>query len=363
MRTAVLMVLTCCPLLGLSGQEIPPSHAEVQGPTISPDAKSVVFAVVYPKPGEGLTSGPVVVLDLQTGSTKEILRPTYTVTREWTDLPAEIRLPRFEFRAPRAEAWYGFSWLPDSSAVFSTVSGQDGFTIWKLALQEDKAAMIRRLPEGLCQRPRVSPDAKWVVFYEATSHDLFSMQPNGEGLQRLTDSGDAYRLGYGWGPAGKFIYFSRGYMRKDGQCGIWKMNADGSDKTLILDGYFPRNLEVSPSGENIAFNLMTDGPGYDLFLYRIEEKKPVLIAENAAMFFSWHPRSETLFYVHKDVLYARAVPTASPQKLATGKIQFPVCTPDGKTILFLKGDRSSDGGVLWRLDVPSGKAEQIYPKP
>jgi hypothetical protein len=356
MRTAVLMVLTCWPLLALSGEEMLPNYTEVEGPTISPDGKSVVFAVVHPGPGEGLIPGPVVVLDLQTGSTREILYPTRPVA--W-----QSAIGQADFLAPRAEAWYGFSWSPDGSAVFSTVTVEEGFTIWRLPLQGDKPEMICGSPKGLRQRPRVSPDGKWVIFYGATSRNLFHIQPDGKGLQRITNTADAYRLGYAWGPGGKDIYFSRGYMRKDGQRGIWRMNADGSDKTLILDGYFARNLEVSPSGEEIAFNLMTHGPGYDLFVYHIGEKKPILIAEDAEQFFSWHPRSDTLFYVHKDVLYAWAASTGSPQKLATGKIRFPVCTPDGETILFLKGKRYSDCGTLWKLDVPSGKAEQIYPKP
>lgn len=356
MRTALLMVLSCIPLLALSAEESLPSRIEVRGPTISPDGKSVVFAVVYPKPGGGLTPGPVLVLDLQTGSTKEILRPTHTVTRE-------SPIGEFESLVPSAEGWCGFSWLPDSSAVLSAVIEQESFTIWKLPLQREKPATIRRLPEGLCQRPRVSPDGKWVVFYDSHSHDLFRMRTNGEGLRRLTNSGDVYRLGYAWGPAGKHILFGRGYMREDGQCGIWKMNADGSDKTLILDGYFARNLEVSPSGDNIAFNLITDGPGYDLFLHRVGEKKPTLIADEAELFFSWHPRLDTLFYAHKDVLYSWDASTGSRRIFATEKIRFPASTPDGKTLLFFKGQRYSDCGVLWKLDVFSGKAEQLYPKP
>lgn len=356
MKTALLTVLTCFPLLGLPVEDAQPNNAEVRGPTISPDGKSVVFAVVYPKPGGGLTPGPVLVLDLQTGSTEEILRPTHAVTRE-------SPIGEFESLVPSAEGWYGFSWVPDGTAVFSTVVVEEGFTIWKLPLEGDKPATIRRLPEGLCQRPRVSPDGNWVVFYDSHNHDLFRMRTNAEGLSRLTNSGDVYRLGYAWGPAGKHILFSRGYMRKDGQRGIWKMNADGSHKTLILDGYFARNLEVSPSGENVAFNLMADGPAYDLFVYRIGEKKPTLIAEDAELFFSWHPRLETLFYIDDDVLYSWDASKASQRIFAAERIRFPVSTPDGKTLLFFRGQRYSDCGVLWKLDVASGKAEQLYPRP
>lgn len=356
MRTALFMVLACCPLLGLSGEEILPNYIEVQGPTISPDGKSVVFNVAQRAEGNGIAAAAVTLLDLDNGTTKKLLEGKPPRSETVPDGNSS-GLPM-----PYAEAWYGFSWSPNGVAVFAAVIDDKGFTVWKLPVASAKARRICLLPKGLCQRPRACPDGSYVMFRDAITRDLFRVAPEGGSLTRLTKTGDVHPLGNDWGPDGKHIYYSRGYMREDKVRGIWRMNADGTGAELLLDNHYGRSLAVSPSGKHIAFTEETYDPGNKLLIYRLGDNKPVLLTDKANLYLSWHPRSDVLFYTDDKGLHEWRASTGSSRLLLSCENgYFPAARPDGEQVLFLKKEQKST--CLWRLDVPSGKAEQIYPKP
>jgi Tol biopolymer transport system component len=70
--------------------------------------------------------------------------------------------------------------------------------------------------------------------------DLYTVLPNGTGLQRLTTQGGATPR---WSPDGKQIVFVRGTS-------IWIMSADGSHQHKVADGWGPT---FSPDGKSLAF--------------------------------------------------------------------------------------------------------------
>lgn len=356
MITAIALALLCfLSLPAHCGERSGETYVEVEGPTVSPRGHHVVFSVDYRKADKALVRSEVLLLDLRTHSTKTLLRTKRTESRRSF---GEV----LEFPVPYAEGWYGFSWSPDGKGVFCTVveGGRKGWNVWKLPVEKGKAGRVCRLRRGLCQRPRVSPDGKWIVFYDATTHDLFRTTPDGSGLKRLTETEDTYRLGFDWGTAGKHIYYGRGYMREDKVCGIWKMHADGSGESLVLDGYGAYNLAVSPSGKHLAFCLVGPDIGYRLFVHRIGGGKPTLVSEQAGLYLRWHSRSDVLFYTAEKGLYEWQASTGLSRKLVSAEWpHFPAPAPDGKTVLFLKKEGKST--FLWKLDVPSGKTEQLFP--
>lgn len=70
--------------------------------------------------------------------------------------------------------------------------------------------------------------------------DLYTVQPNGTGLHRLTTQGGSTPR---WSRDGKQIVFVRGTS-------IWIMSADGSHQRKIAEGWGPA---FSPDGKSIAF--------------------------------------------------------------------------------------------------------------
>jgi Tol biopolymer transport system component len=216
----------------------------------------------------------------------------------------------------------------------------------------------------LCNRPLTSPDGKSILFNGIEIDDLFRIQSDGGGLRRLTHSDDLYALGYDWSPDGQHIYYSRGYLSKDRTCGVWRMNADGTDKTLVLDNHAAESLAVSPSGKRLALRVeRRDGRRrlYDLFVYHIGEKQTKLLSKDARRGFTWHPRHDVLLYTNRAGLYEWRASTGASRRLLSGDLSSPVITPDSKTVLLVKINGKSDS--FWKLDVDSGKTEQLYPKP
>ncbi len=77
--------------------------------------------------------------------------------------------------------------------------------------------------------------------------DIYTIQPSGTGLRRLTSSG--HSSGPRWSPAGKRIAYVRGGN-------LWVMNADGSQKTQLTHAapaYTDARPTWSPNGRYLAF--------------------------------------------------------------------------------------------------------------
>lgn len=357
MRTLIAACLACLVQVACHPAiESDQAYIRVEGPTISPDGQIVVFNVRRRKAG-GVFDAEVVLLNLPTRSTRRLLRTQRHETREFFG-------EKFQAPYPRAEGVWGFSWSPDGKTIFSTVIDEEGFKVWKFPVQDGKPDRICNPPLTLCQRPRVSPDGQWIVFYDDNSRHLFGVRPDGSDLKPLTFCGEVYRLGWDWSPDSRYVYFSRKRDWGDEYCELARVNADGSKETTVLSDYYPRYLLVSPSGRYIAFNQYAPMPDPDneLFIYRLGDRKPTRIAKVPTLEFSWHPRADVLLYASKEALYAWRSSTRRSQRVLVGRdISFPVITADAKTILFLK--KHGRNTFLWKLDVSSGKTEKLYPPP
>jgi Tol biopolymer transport system component len=159
--------------------------------------------------------------------------------------------------------------------------------------------------------------------------DIFTVLPDGSGLQRLTASGAGQPA---WSADGTRIAFIRGVL--DGGYQVFAMSADGGDQTqLTHDDSLHYSPYFSPNGRRIVYG--TDNlPGAD----------------------SNTPRS--IFTVHADGTKRRRL-VAAPVR---GDVAYPEYSPNGRRIVFNgepKGRRKSgiwtmrpDGSRLRRLTDP-----------
>ena len=103
-----------------------------------------------------------------------------------------------------------------------------------------------------------------IVFeYEApagdhTQTDLYSINPDGSGLRRLTNTPDLNEFGAAWNPAGTRIAFWR-TKAPFGTGAVWVMNAGGGSPRQLTHGIDARDPAWDPTGTRIVFTRY--GPG------------------------------------------------------------------------------------------------------
>ena len=88
--------------------------------------------------------------------------------------------------------------------------------------------------------PKYSPDGTKIAFISALNTGegthLYTINPDGSGLNRLTTSGT---LNFSWSPNGKIVYLNFDYSRIDETQGtLWVMDADGSNKQQLTYNSF-----------------------------------------------------------------------------------------------------------------------------
>ncbi len=357
MRIAKLGLLICLPLALASCKRKPTKmDSRVLSPAISPGGASVVFTVSRCDQDPELVESEVILLDLRTGSVEKVLRSKRKMVLG--------KLLKHPFVAS------DFCWSPDGKTIYSTgmeTTHRAGkrrleFSIWKFSPKGATRQRIAHYPGSDYTCPRVSPDGKCVVFHDGAAGDLFRCGPDGEAPTRLSYFGDVSAFNFGWAPDGKHVYLVR-YQKVGGRSvdSVWKINADTGTESLLLDNCKEANLTVSPSGKYLAVHLNDEDLGRGLFILRLGEEKPKLVAQEPRPYFVWRPGSDALVYVLKDGLYEWRPSTGSSRKLVSGDMWFPVPSSDAKTILFLKNRGNSTD--LWKLDLASGKTKQLYPKP
>jgi Tol biopolymer transport system component len=90
-----------------------------------------------------------------------------------------------------------------------------------------------------------------------SSGDIFVINPDGSGLEQLTNAAATRNIRPDWSPNGQKIAFT---SRRDGNDEIYVMNADGSDPTrLTFDPASDNAAAWSPDGRKIVFQSTRDG--------------------------------------------------------------------------------------------------------
>ncbi len=95
-----------------------------------------------------------------------------------------------------------------------------------------------------------SKPAGKLVFQTTMGGDIYTINVNGTGLQRVADGMDPT-----WSPDGSQIAFNRWSEPR----GVWLANADGSAKHRIFDWSEPRWTSWSPGGQDVLFSRVTGG--------------------------------------------------------------------------------------------------------
>lgn len=165
-------------------------------------------------------------------------------------------------------------WSPDGKSFlfsfFDIVEGLPQVPIYNATVAYDERKLLTSL-QGAVSMLDISPDGKNILYTHRTSTmwadgDIWVMNMDGSGKRQLTNSkGGEFGI---WSPDGNRI----AYISYSGDFGtfgdknkkyrdsskIWVMNADGSDKQLLLSIPFPHGIILgsfhwSPDGSKLAF--------------------------------------------------------------------------------------------------------------
>jgi len=156
-------------------------------------------------------------------------------------------------------------WSPDGSKIAfdSDRSGEDEIYV----MNADGSNQTQVTTMTHCYSPQWSPDGSRIAFYTRQDNNniIYTMNPDGSGLTMVTDPAMSGYDPY-WSPDGLKIAF---YSTRT-TAGIYVVNADGTNQTLLLASSDIVYFAWSPDGTRLALS-KTVPPTYnfDIFIYDI----------------------------------------------------------------------------------------------
>lgn len=213
---------------------------------------------------------------------------------------------------------------------------------------------LKDLGEGAM--PTWAPgDQRLAIHRYGSDWGIWAMQPDGTGLERLTQQGRSPR----WSPDGTRIAHLGSVGGRGGEVGIMIFNTiDGTDEVLEANDQLPRPyqrinhaFQWSPDGKRVIFTAARDDGGLGVFVYTFEgpSRGPKLrfAADNNRMSgaVAWSPDGKELMIglktdatrgreLHRLEVDSDAPPVRLPGQDSTRSVSNVAWSPDGKWIIF-----------------------------
>ena len=327
------------------------------------------------------------------------------------DADFEIELAEIAASCYRITFLPGLDWSPDGKwLVFTDRDPESGATVlFRIHLADGEVRQVTRLsdPYQSDERPRFSPDGKWLSFSRGTRGVrelwLLDLQAEGASPRQLTDDGQ-FTSGHDWWPDSRSIILD---SDRSGHRALWRSSLDG-ELTLLgaRDAQFPSvsndgsilfqvaqfeaniwkldlasgSLEPapliastkydstptwSPDGSEIAFSSNRTGDG-GIWIASADGSRLRMVyepEEGRAVGPAWTDGGRAVLATEYTPGRQRIVRIALnrrevvPLETAGSNPYAPSVSPDGQWIYYLGGSLNGDtpaGSQLWRM--PAGGA-------
>jgi Tol biopolymer transport system component len=171
------------------------------------------------------------------------------------------------------------------------------------------------------------------------NEEIYSMNPDGSGVTRLTSSSGA-DLGPVWSPDGRRIAFE---SYRDGNSEIYVINADGSGLTRLANHPADdSNPTWSPDGQRIAFASMRDGNN-EIYVMKADGSGVTRLTNNSAIDYepSWSPDGTRIAFMSRrdgnNEIYTMNTDGSGQTRLTNNNADDwdPTWSPDGRRIAFV----------------------------
>jgi Tol biopolymer transport system component len=256
-----------------------------------------------------------------------------------------------------------------AGATTPGVNGRIAFSsqddLWSVQPDGTDLRRITSTPDVEEAQASWSPDGRYVAFRKrpaAGAPFQVYVADVGTGAVRRVSSSTVNESQPGWSPDGTRIVFRRG-ERGAPNADVWVMRADGTDARplVVTPGADERYPGFSPDGKRLAFSSNRDGQ-YEVYVSRADGSAPVRLTDDPGYDSapSWSPDGRRIAFERGTVLDADATKDvwimradgAGQRRLTTtaGVDEGPSFSPDGRWIAFTSGRDGNYEAYRMRAD-------------
>lgn len=186
-------------------------------------------------------------------------------------------------------------WSPDGSKIGFKSDRTGSYEIYLMNADGSDQTQLTTL--GGCDSPQWSPDGRRIAFssWQHNSYNIiYTMNPNGTDLVEVTDPAMSGTFPH-WTPDGQKLAF----LSRIPPAGIYVIDADGSNQTLLLAGVDILDFAWSPIGNTLALaKSVPPTNNKDLFLYQIDTGSTVrlTVSDRNHNSVDWSPDGDRLIF-------------------------------------------------------------------
>ncbi|MBZ0275153.1 MAG: DPP IV N-terminal domain-containing protein [Anaerolineae bacterium] len=257
---------------------------------------------------------------------------------------------------------FGAVWSPDGRLIAFIKEEDDNDNVY---VMDADGSNPRRLTDGpsISLSLAWSPDSQQIAFVSYRdrnpqfNYDIYVVDVDTAELHRLTQEPVLEQYPE-WSPDGRFITFTQqgSHYGED----IYIMNADGSDRHLLVDDAWGLSPVWSHDGLHIAF-YNTLGRNSGIYVMDADGSNVRHLVTNLAVDPAWSPDDRTLAYVSNGGIWVMDADGSNRLRL-TDRSTFdyaPMWSPDGRYIAFVSLEEEGDN--IYVMDADGSNRRRLTP--